>query len=412
MKKRVVVTGLGVVSPIGNNAGDFWKSLIEGKCGIGRTTKINVDEFPVKISAEVKDFDVTEYMPAKEARRCDVFVHFAVAAAKMAYADAGIKDDEIDNYRCGVMIGSGIGGLRITESQHQVLLEKGPSRISPFMIPMLICNIASGIVAINTKFMGPNSCAVTACASGTHALGDAFKIVQRGDADIMIAGGAESCVTELGLGGFCAMKALSTYNDEPEKASRPFDLTRNGFIMGEGAGILILEELEHALKRGAKIYAEMVGYGMSCDAYHITAPDPSAKAASRCMTNAIKDAGLKPKDITYINAHGTSTKLNDMIETKAIKLTFEDEAKNVMVSSTKSMTGHLLGAAGGVEAVASVMAVKEDRIPPTINYNTPDPDCDLDYVPNEARLVKVNVAMSNSLGFGGHNATLVFKKYE
>lgn len=412
MKKRVVVTGVGAVTPVGNTAEDFWKSLVAGKSGLGPITQINTDNFPVKISAEVKNFDPTVYMNPKEARRTDIFVHFAVAASKMAVSDAKIETGQFDPYRFGVLIGSGIGGLRVTEKQHQVLLEKGPSRISPFMIPMLICNIAAGIVAIEAGAKGPNSCAVTACASGTHSIGDAFKIIQRGDADLMISGGSESCVTELGLSGFCSMKALSTRNDDPLRASRPFDKERDGFVMGEGAGILILEELEHAIKRGAQIYAEICGYGMSCDAYHITAPDPSANAAARCLQNAIKDASMKPEDIDYINAHGTSTPLNDATETRAIKIAFgEDAARKVKISSTKSMTGHLLGAAGGVEAIASVLAIKNDLIPPTINYENPDPDCDLDYTPNEACKTTVNTALSNSLGFGGHNASLVFKKY-
>lgn len=411
MKKTVVVTGIGAVTPVGNTAKDFWQSMVAGKGGVGVITQMNTDEYSSKIGAEVKEFDPTQYMPAKEARRNDVFVHFAVAASKMAFDDCKLTDEYIDPYRCGVIIGSGIGGLRVTQKQHQVLMEKGPTRISPFMIPMLICNIASGIVAINHDFKGPNSCSVTACASGTHSIGDAFKIIQRGDADVMLAGGSESCITELGLGGFCSMKALSTRNDDPARASRPFDKERDGFVMGEGAGMVILEDLEHAVKRGAHIYCEIVGYGMSCDAYHITAPDPSAKSAARCIQNAIQDAGLRPKDITYINAHGTSTQLNDVTETRAIKLAFGDDAKSVKISSTKSMTGHLLGAAGGVEAIASVLAVENDIIPPTINYEAPDPECDLDYTPNEACAMTVNAALSNSLGFGGHNASIVFKKY-
>lgn len=412
MNKRVVVTGVGAVTPVGNNAKDFWSSLVAGKSGLGLITEINTDLFPSKVSGEVKNFDPTKFMHPKEARRTDKFVHFSVAAAKMAYDDAKIEAGQFDPYRFGVLVGSGIGGLRVTQKQHKVLLEKGPSRISPFMIPMLICNIAAGMVAIDCGAKGPNSCAVTACASGTHSIGDAFKIIQRGDADIMLAGGSESCITELGLGGFCSMKALSTRNDDPQAASRPFDKDRDGFVMSEGAGIIVLEELESALKRGAQIYAEISGYGMSCDAYHITAPDPSANAAARCLQNAISDAGLKPADIDYINAHGTSTPLNDATETRAIKTAFgEEQARKVKISSTKSMTGHLLGAAGGVEAIATVYAIKNNIIPPTINYENPDPDCDLDYTPNEACQTTVNAALSNSLGFGGHNASLVFKKY-
>ncbi len=412
MKKRVVVTGVSAITPVGNNAHDFWKSIIAGKSGTGRVTQVDPDKFPSKVAAQVKDFDTTKYISPKTARKTDWFVHYALACAKMAIEDCKLDLNSIDHFRCGVIIGSGIGGLRVTEENHQALLERGPSRISPFMIPMLICNIAAGMVAIEYSFKGPNSCPVTACATASHALGDAFKIIQRGDADVMIAGGSESCITELGFGGFCAIKALSTHNDNPETASRPFDKTRNGFIMGEGAGLVILEELEHAKKRGANIYCEMAGYGMSCDAYHITAPNPNGESAAQCMRCAIKDAGLRPKDITYINAHGTSTQLNDAMETKAIKSAFgEEESRKVIVSSTKSMIGHLLGAAGSVEAIACIFAIKEDIIPPTINYKTPDPDCDLDFTPNEARKVVVNTALSNSFGFGGHNASIVLKKF-
>lgn len=413
MKKRVVVTGVGAVTPVGNNAQDFWEALISGKSGITPLTQLpNPERFTSRIAGEVKNFDVSLYMDGKSSRRADVFVHFALAGAKMAVEDSSIDISTMDPFRCGVMVGSGIGGLRVTETQHQVLLNKGPSRISPFMIPMLICNIASGMIAIEHGLKGPNTCVVTACATGTHSIGDAFKVIQRGDADVMVAGGSESCITELGLGGFCAMKAVSSRNDDPSGASRPFDKTRDGFVMGEGSGILVLEELEHALNRGADIYCEVVGYGMTCDAYHVTAPDPNATSAARCMRNAIEDSGLKPEEITYVNAHGTSTPLNDVIETQAIKKAFgEDVAKKLMISSTKSMTGHLLGAAGGVEAIATALSIKHDIIHPTINYKTPDPECDLDYVPNEARKVTVNAGLSNSLGFGGHNASIILKKF-
>lgn len=412
MNRRVVITGMGAVTPIGNNAHDFWQATVAGKSGIALISQLNTDEYPSKIGGEVKGFDPKQYMNPKEARRTDGFVHFAMACAQMAMDDAAIDMSTVNPYRAGVIVGSGIGGLRVTQEQHTVLIEKGPSRLSPFMIPMLICNIASGFVAIAHGFKGPNTAVVTACASGTHSIGDAFKVVQRGDADIMLTGGSESCITELGLGGFSSMKALSTRNDDPAGASRPFDKTRDGFVMGEGGGIIVLEDLEHALARNAKIYAEVVGYGATCDAYHITAPDPNADAAAECMRMAIRDAGLEPKDITYINAHGTSTPLNDVTETKAIKKAFgEEAARKVAISSTKSMTGHLLGAAGGVEAIATAMAIKEDIIPPTINYKNPDPECDLDYVPNEARRTTVQAALSNSLGFGGHNASIVMKKY-
>lgn len=413
MKKRVVITGVGAVTPVGHTAEDSWEALKNGKSGTCRLTQLNADDFPSKVAAEINDFDVSPFMAKKDARKADPFIHFAVAGAKMAVQDSGLDIEAEDKLRCGVMIGSGIGGLRVIEKNHSVLLEKGPSRLSPFMIPMLICNMASGMVAIETKFKGPNTCVVTACATGTHAIGDAFKVIQRGDADVMLSGGTESCITSLGFGGFCAMKALSTLNDTPETSSRPFDATRAGFVMGEGSGVVVLEDLDHALKRGAKIYCEVVGYGMTCDAYHIAAPDSSGDSAVACINNAMNDGGLNPEDVTYINAHGTSTSLNDKIETAAIKRSLgEDAARKVMISSTKSMTGHMLGAAGGFEAIASAYAIRDGVIPPTINYTTPDPECDLDYTPNTAREVEVNAALSNSLGFGGHNATLAFKKYE
>ena len=411
MKKRVVITGVGAITPVGNNAHDYWQSIIAGKSGTARVTQVNPDLFPSKVAAEVKNFDATEYISPKLARRTDWFVHYALACAKMTVDDSKIDVKSLDPFRCGVIIGSGIGGLRVTENNHQILRDKGPSRISPFMIPMLICNMASGMVAIEYNFKGPNTCPVTACATATHSIGDAFKIIQRGDADLIIAGGSESCITELGFGGFCAMKALSTHNDEADTASRPFDKTRNGFVMGEGAGLVILEDLDHAKKRGASIYCEMAGYGMTCDAFHITAPDPEGLSAAECMRISIRDSGMTPHDITYINAHGTSTQLNDAMETNAIKAAFGDYARKVIISSTKSMIGHLLGAAGAVEAIACIFAIKNDIIPPTINYKEPDPECDLDFTPNEARKVVVNTTLSNSFGFGGHNATVVLKKY-
>lgn len=410
--ERVVVTGLGSVSPLGNDVKTLWEGLISGKSGIARTTTFDVSLFDSQISGEVKGFDPLKYFSAKEVKRVDKFVHYAVASAKEAFGDSGIDLSAINPSRAGILIGSGIGSLHIIEEQHKVYLAKGPSKLSPFLIPMLIVNEAAGHVSIDLGLKGPNSCVATACASGSHAIGDAFKIIQRGDADIMVAGGTESAISPLGVGGFCALKALSRRNNEPERASRPFERDRDGFVMAEGAGIVVLESLSSALKRNAKIYAEICGYGMSGDAYHITAPDPSADGALRAMAVSLKDAKLQPKDVSYVNAHGTSTLLNDRIETLAIKKLFTEYAKKVAVSSTKSMTGHLLGAAGGIEFVACVLAIKNSIIPPTINYENPDPECDLDYVPNQARAVKVEVAMSNSLGFGGHNATLVVKKFK
>jgi len=411
--RRVVVTGVGAVTPVGNTVKDMWDSLLAGKSGTALVTKIDVTNINSKVAGELKGFDPTNYMLYKEARKRDEFVQYGIAAAQMASEDAKFNIEDEDPYRVGVIVGSGIGGLRVMEDQHNVILKKGALRISPFTIPMLICNMASGIIAIDRGCKGPNTCVVTACASGTHSIGDAFRILQRGDTDVMFAGGTEGCITELGLGGFAAMRALSTRNDEPEKASRPFDKTRDGFVMAEGAGIVILEELEHALKRNAKIYCEIVGYGATCDAYHVTAPNSTGEGAARCMSNAIADAGLEPGDISYVNAHGTSTPLNDAIETRAIKTALgEDAARKVAISSTKSMTGHLLGAAGAVEAVISALAIQNDIVPPTINYSTPDPDCDLDYVPNEARKMTVNSVISNSLGFGGHNVSLVVRKFK
>ncbi len=415
-RKRVVVTGLGAVSPIGSNLQDFWKSLLEGKSGVRRLACFDPTHFTSKIAAEIKDFDPSPYLSLKDIKRMDRFVQFAVCAAKMAMADSGLKLDKEDRNRFGVIIGSGIGGLHTVEAEHRQFMtlgpEKGPDRISPFLIPMLIVNMASGQVSITLGLKGPNSAVATACATGNHAIGDAFRIIQRGDADVMVCGGSEAATTHMGFGGFCALKALSTaYNDEPERASRPFDKNRDGFVMGEGSGVIILEEAERAMKRNANIYCEVVGYGMSGDAYHMTAPDPEGDGGVRCMAASIKDAGLKPKDVDYINAHGTSTLYNDRIETLAIKKVFGDHARKVAISSTKSVMGHLLGAAGGVELIVSALAIKEGIIPPTINYETPDPECDLDYVPNKPRAAKVKVVMSNALGFGGHNATLIVKKF-
>jgi 3-oxoacyl-[acyl-carrier-protein] synthase II len=412
MNRRVVVTGLGVVSPVGNDITSFWNALIEGKSGIDKITLFDASGFDSQIAGEVKGFNPKDYgITPRDLRRTDRFVQYAIAASKQAIEGAGLDLGREDKTRIGVLIGSGIGSLQVIEREHRVLLKSGPSRVSPFLIPMLIVNEASGWVAITFGFRGPNSCVATACASGSHAIGDAFKIIERGDADIMVTGGTESAIATMGLAGFCALKALSCRNDEPQKASRPFDGQRDGFVMSEGAGVVVLEELERAKKRKADIYAEIIGYGMSCDAYHITAPDPDGQGAALAMRAAIKDAELNPEDIDYINAHGTSTKLNDKIETMAIKNVLGAHAKKVMVSSTKSMVGHLLGAAGGVEFIVACLTVKNNVVHPTINYEYPDPECDLDYVPNVAREAKVFAVLSNSLGFGGHNATLIVKKF-
>ena len=413
MENRVVITGLGAISAVGNDVPSFWEALKAGKGGIGPLTTFDASAFDSRIAGEVKGFDPHLYaLSSKDTKRMDKFVQYAVACSKQAIADSGLVLDKEDRTRIGVMIGSGIGSLHTIEKEFQVYLEKGPAKLSPFLIPMLIVNEASGQVAIMFGLKGPNSCVATACASASHAIGDAFRILERGDADVMIAGGTESCITYLGVGGFCALKGLSTRNNEPQKASRPFDRERDGFVIAEGCGLVVLETLEHARSRNAHIYAEITGYGMSCDAYHITAPDPEGDGAARAMKMALKDAHLEVEDIDYINAHGTSTKLNDKIETLAIKRVLGSYAKKVMVSSTKSMTGHLLGAAGGVELVACCLSIKEGVVPPTINYEYPDPDCDLDYVPNTARKAEVNVCLSNSLGFGGHNATLIVQKFK
>jgi len=412
MRNRVVITGLGAVTPIGNDVSTFWKNMISGVSGIDYVTAFDTSEYTTRIAGEVKNFNPEDYMDRKEAKRVDRFIQFAIAATKQALAQADLDISKMDATRAGVYIGSGIGGLATLEENHKILLEKGPRRVSPFMVPMMIANMASGLVSIEIGAKGPNSSVVSACATGTHAIGDAAEIIRRGRADVMIAGGSEATIRPLAFAGFGNMKALSTRNDEPQKASRPFDLNRDGFVMGEGAGILVLESLEHAKKRGATILAEVAGYGMSGDAYHLTAPAPEGEGAARAMKEALLDADLDPTEVDYINAHGTSTDYNDKFETLAIKSVFGDYAYKVAISSTKSMTGHLLGAAGGVEAIACVLAIREGIIPPTINYETPDPDCDLDYVPNEARKANVRVALSNSLGFGGHNATIILKAYE
>jgi len=409
-EKRVVVTGIGIISPVGNGKDEFWKNILDGKSGIGQISRFDTTDFPAKIAGEVKDFDPGLYMDKKEAKRMDLFSQYAVAATKLAFDDAGLDKEKINSYRSGAVIGSGIGGFDTFEKQHQVLMEKGVKRISPFMIPMMIVNMASAQVAINFNLKGPNFSTVTACAAGTNALGEAFRTIKAGAADIMVAGGTEASITPLSVAGFCSMRALSTRNDDPEGASRPFASDRDGFVMAEGSGVLILESLEHALDRGANIYAEFVGYGATCDASHITAPAENGEGGARAMKAAIDEADLKPEEINYINAHGTSTDLNDKFETMAIKTIF-GEKPNLVVSSTKSMTGHLLGAAGGVEAAVIALSIKNGVVPPTINLDEPAVDCDLDYVPNVKRNMEVKAAISNSLGFGGHNATVAFRKY-
>lgn len=415
-KRRVVVTGFGLVSPVGSTVDEFWTALLEGRSGIRRVACFDPSYFSSQVASEIKNFDPALHLNSKEVKKTDRFVQFAIVAAKSAAASSGLDMSKEDLDRIGVLIGSGIGGLHTIESEHRKYIEKGPekgpSKISPFLIPMLIVNMASGQVSMMLKAKGPNTAVATACATGNHAIGDAFRIIQRDDADVMVSGGSEAAITQMGFGGFCALRALSTRNNEPEKASRPFDKNRDGFIIGEGAGIVVLEELEHAKKRGAKIHCEVIGYGMSADAYHMTAPDPEGRGAVKCMTLALKDAKVKPEDVDYINAHGTSTIYNDRVETLAIKKTFgEDHARKLSISSTKSVTGHLLGAAGGVEFIACALAIRDGIVPPTINYETPDPECDLDYTPNKPKERDLNVVMSNSLGFGGHNASLIMRKY-
>lgn len=410
MKKRVVVTGMGAVTPLGSSVESFWNSIKEGKCGIGEITAFATEGFKSRLAAEVKDFNPGERLDKKEARRMDRYCQFALAAAEEAVKDAGLDPDRLDEERFGVIVGSGIGGLITIEEQHSKLLEKGPGRVSPFFVPMAISNMAAGNIAIKYKAKGICTCIVTACATGSHAIGEAFHKIRSGEADVIITGGAEAPITPLAVAGFASMTALSSSAD-PARASIPFDRERDGFVMGEGAGILILESLEHARKRGARIYAEVVGYGATCDAYHMTAPAPGGEGGARAMKLALQDGEINPEEISYINAHGTGTPYNDKYETEAIKSVFGEYAYKIPVSSTKSMTGHLLGAAGAVEAVVCVKAVEEDFIPPTVGYRVKDEECDLDYVPNKGRKSRVQYALSNSLGFGGHNATIIFKKW-
>jgi len=409
--RRVVITGVGALTPVGNTAEEFWASLQQGRSGIGPITKFDAAGYPTRIAGEIRNFDEAKYVDKKESRRLDPYLKYAIANSAMAVEDAALDPAKVDATRFGVLIGSGIGGITTLIEGEDVRKTKGFDRVSPFVIPMLIVNMAPGLVSMRFGAKGPNTSIVTACASGNHAIGDAARLIERGDADVMIAGGAEAIIVPLTIAGFCSMKAMSTRNEEPEKASRPFDAARDGFVCGEGAGIVILEALEHAVRRDARIYAEVVGYGMTADAHHMTAPDPEGDGATRAMQLALNDAGIAPSAIGYINAHGTSTPYNDKFETIAIKRVFGDDARRLAVSSTKSMTGHLLGAAGGIEAVATVLALHHGLLPPTINYETPDPECDLDYVPNQARKVDVEYAMSNAFGFGGTNATLAFRKY-
>jgi 3-oxoacyl-[acyl-carrier-protein] synthase II len=409
--QRVVVTGLGVVAPVGNTLEEYWEALLAGRNGIGKITRFDPANHASQMAGEVKGFDPHQYLERKQAKRMDRFAQFALAASFQALSDANLEINDLNAEQVGVVIGTGIGGLKVLEDQQEIYLNRGPSRCSPFMIPMMIANMAAGLTAIHVGAKGPNSCPVTACAAGSNAVGDAFRLIQRGEAQAMICGGTEAAVTPLGVAGFASAKALSTRNDDPEHASRPFDRDRDGFVIGEGSGILILESLEHAQARGAKIYGEIVGYGMTCDAYHMTSPTPEGTGAARAISLALKDGNLTPADVSYVNAHGTSTTTNDITETKALKKALGKSAYEVTISSTKSMTGHLLGGSGGIEAVATVMALAHNKIPPTINLTTPDPECDLDYVPNKAREVTVNCALSNSFGFGGHNITLAFKKY-
>ncbi len=409
--KRVVVTGMDAITPIGNNLEEYWAGLVAGRSGTARITHFDPSQHASQIAAEVKGFDPGDFLDKKEVKRMDRFSQFAVVAGQRALKHSGLTITELNAEQIGTCIGSGIGGLKVLEDQQEIYLNRGPSRCSPFMIPMMIANMAAGLTAIHTGAKGPSTCAVTACAAGSNAIGDAFRLIQNGYAQAMICGGTEAAVTPLSVAGFASARALSTRNDDPTTASRPFDKTRDGFVIGEGCGILILEELEHALSRGATIYGEIVGYGMTCDAYHMTAPVPGGAGAARCIQLALKDADIVPSDISYINAHGTSTGANDPTETQAIKTALGDVAYQVAVSSTKSMTGHLLGGSGGIEAVATCLAIANDIAPPTINLHNPDPDCDLDYIPNQSRPMPIEVAISNSFGFGGHNVTLVFKKY-
>jgi 3-oxoacyl-[acyl-carrier-protein] synthase II len=409
--KRVVVTGLGALTPLGNTLDEYWDGLVNGRSGIGAVTLFDASRHGCRIAGEVKNFDPTLYIDAKDAKRMDRYTQFGVCASKQALAHARLEISDLNAEQIGVVIGTGVGGLRTMEDQHTVLMERGPDRCSPFVVPMMIANMAAGLTGIHTGAKGPNVSTVTACAAGSNAIGDGFRLVQRGYVQAMICGGAEAAITPLSFAGFVSCKAMTKRNDDPDHASRPFDRDRDGFVMGEGSGILILEELEHALSRGATIYAEVIGYGMTCDAYHMTSIAPQGEGAARAMALCLKDAGLAPEQINYINAHGTSTPVNDPNETTAIKTVFGEHAYRLAVSSTKSMTGHLLGGSGGIEAVAAVMAVYNDRLPPTINLVNPDPACDLDYVANQSRAQVVDAALSNSFGFGGHNVTLAFKKY-
>ena len=412
MKNRVVITGIGAITPIGIGKDAFWQGLLAGKSGITKTTRFDASEYTAQVAGEVKDFEPNDFIDKKEAKRMDRNAQFAVAASKLAIEDAKLEITEENADRVGAYIGTGIGGIETLHKQYETLFDKGPGRISPFFVPMMIGNMAAGQVSITFGLKGPSSCIVTACASGTNSIGDAFRVIQRGDADVMLAGGTEACISPAAVAGFCSMKALcSDFNEEPTRASRPFDKNRSGFVMGEGSGVVVLETLEHAKQRGAHIYAELVGYGSNSDAYHITSPSPGGVQAAKCMQLALNDAAMNPQDIDYINAHGTSTNMNDETETMAVKTVFGDHAYNLAMSSIKSMTGHLLGAAGGIECIATALTIEQDIMPPTINYETPDEGLDLDYVPNEARQKTVKAALTNSLGFGGHNACLILRKY-
>jgi 3-oxoacyl-[acyl-carrier-protein] synthase II len=412
-RRRIVVTGMGAVTPIGLTIEEYWNNSVAGKSGVGLITRFDADKYDTKIAAELKGFNPLNYLERKEVNRMDPFSHFGLASADMAIKDSGLDLEKVDRERAGVIFGSGIGGMLTWHQQMQVYYETGgPHRISPFFVPMMIADIAAGHISMRYKFKGPNYATTSACATSSHAIGDAYMLIQRGDADIMIAGGSEAAITPLGIGGFNAMKALSTRNDEPEKASRPFDLKRDGFVMGEGGGVLVLEALDHAVRRGARIYAELGGIGFTADAHHITAPAPGGEGAVRSMRLALKDAGMEPVDVEYLNAHGTSTEYNDKTETAAIKTVFGDHARKLKISSTKSMTGHLLGAAGAIEAIIAILSIVHGTIPPTINYEFPDPECDLEYVPNVAIKMPVRAAISNTFGFGGHNASILFRKYQ
>lgn len=412
MKNRVVITGMGLITPIGLGKDGFWKATQMGTSGAGPVTRFDAAAFPTRIAAEVKGFEPQNHIDKKSLRRMDRFAQFGVCAAHMAVEDANLKLENEDRYRIGVYVGSGIGGIETYEQQYRVLMDRGPGRVNPFFIPMLISNMGGSQIAIELDIRGPNMCIVTACATATNSIGESLRALQRGEVDVMLAGGAEASITPLAFAGFCSMKAMTTRNDSPEKASRPFDLDRDGFVMGEGAGVLVLETLEHAVKRDAPILAELVGYATNNDAFHVVQPGPEGMGAARAMSDAIADAGLMPQDIDYINAHGTSTDINDRLETQAIKRVFGDHARKLAVSSTKSMTGHLLGASGAVELASAVMALQHGWVPPTINYQTPDPECDLDYVPSQGRPADIRTALSNSLGFGGHNATVVIRRWE